>query len=153
MKEVSILFVCHGNICRSPMAESVMAHLASLENLPISVGSAATSRDAIGSPPHTMTRRVLAEHDIPLIPHISTSLSKDDYNKYDLLIGMDSANIRNMKKLMAGDPKNKISRLLDFTIQERDIDDPWYTDKYDITFKDVSFGCNELLKYLKENYV
>lgn len=152
MKKVSILFVCHGNICRSPMAESVMAHMASQENLPINVNSAATSREAVGSAPHSMTRRILKEENIPLVPHTSVRLSKDDYDKYDLLIGMDSANIRNMKNYFGGDPENKISRLLDFTIQERDIEDPWYTDKYDITYRDVTYGCKELIKYLKENY-
>ena len=152
MKEIKILFVCHGNICRSPMAESIMTHLAEVEGLPIKVASAATSSEAVGWDTHTMTKRVLKEKGIPLVPHISVKIKKEDYYKYDFLIGMDSANVRNMQRIMDGDPKNKISKLLDFTTERRDIDDPWYTDKYHVTYKDIMYGCTELLEYLKTNY-
>lgn len=149
MRDTRILFVCHGNICRSPMAESIMAYLATKADMPIIVNSAATSADALGWEPHIKTQQVLEEAEIPLVPHNAVRITKNDYDEYDYLIGMDSANIRNMKKLMNGDPENKISRLLDFTIHERDIDDPWYTNDYDKTFEDIMHGCKELLRILQ----
>ena len=145
-----ILFVCHGNICRSPMAESVMTFLAGELGAEVSVASAATSYEEIGNPPHRGTVKVLREEGIPLIPHRAVRMTKDDYEKYDLLVGMDSANIRNMRSICGGDPRGKISRLLDWTGSGRDVADPWYTGNFDETYWDIDRGCRALLKALRE---
>jgi len=148
---VKVLFVCHGNICRSTMAESVMAHLVKESGADISVYSAATSYEEIGNPPHPGTVKALKNHGIPLVPHRAVRLRPEDYDKYDLLIGMDSANIRNMRNICGGDPEGKIRRLLDWTNERRDVDDPWYTGRFEDTYADVDKGCRALLKAVLDN--
>lgn len=148
-----ILFVCHGNICRSPMAESVMAFLAGEQGVEIDVASAATSYEETGNPPHRGTVKVLREEGIPLVPHRAVRMTKDDYDKYDLLIGMDSANLRNMRSICGGDPKGKISRLLDWTGMGRDVADPWYTGNFEETYWDVDRGCRAILSAISEGRV
>lgn len=142
-----VLFVCHGNICRSPMAESVMIHLVKENGLAeIEVSSAATSTEEIGNGVHPGTRRVLAAHGIPLVPHRARQMTRRDAGLYDLLIGMDAANLRGMARI-AGSGE-KIHRLLDWSDSPRDIADPWYTGDFEATFSEVWEGCSQLLKTL-----
>lgn len=150
---VKILFVCTGNICRSPMAESVMTYLIKEKHLESSfcIDSAATSREEIGNTPHYGTVGKLREMHIPLIPHRAIQMTASDYARYDYLIGMDTANIRNMTRIAGGDKDGKIYKLLSFAGSGRDISDPWYTGDFDATCKDVMNGCTALLDYILEN--
>lgn len=147
---IKILFVCHGNICRSTMCESVMTHLVSQKNLSekIQIASAATHNDEIGNPPHYGTANRLRQAGIPVVSHRAVRMTPADYDSYDYLIGMDDANIRNMKRIAGGDPDGKIRKLLSFAGFERDIADPWYTGNFDETFSDVSKGCSALLEII-----
>ncbi len=150
---VRILFVCHGNICRSTMAESMMTELVRRNGIEdtFEIASAGTSNDEIGSPVYPATVRVLAARKVPLVPHHAVRMTKEDYDYYDLLLGMDAANIQNMKRIVGGDPLGKIHRLMDCCVEPRDIADPWYTGKFNDTFIDISEGCDELLySLLKE---
>ena len=143
-----ILFVCHGNICRSPMAEFIMKDLvkkAGLEDQ-FQIASAATSTEEIGNPVYPPARRKLAEHGISCAGKTARQLTKADYAQYDLLIGMDRANIRNMNRICGGDPDGKIKLLLSYTDRPGDVADPWYTDDFDATWQDVMEGCQGLLK-------
>ncbi len=152
---IKILFVCHGNICRSTMAQSVFAHLAKqrhLENY-FEIDSAATSREEIGNTPHYGTVAKLKSVGIPVIPHRSRQLTSRDYEYYDYLIGMDSANIRNMQRMTGGDPDGKVSKLPSYAGVSRDIADPWYTGDFDATYDDVLVGCKALLDYLTETHL
>ena len=148
---IKILFVCHGNICRSTMAESVMTYLINQQNLAplFEIASAATSREEIGNPPHYGTVNKLREVGIPVIPHRAIQMTKADYEYYDYLIGMDTANIRNMTRIADGDTDNKIYKLLSFAGSDRDVADPWYTGDFDATYQDVLEGCKGLIEYLK----
>ena len=150
---IKILFICHGNICRSTMAESVMTHLINENNLQstISVDSAATSTEEIGNPPHHGTVRKLKEVGIPVVPHRARQMKKQDYAEYDYLIGMDDWNIRNMNRIAGGDPEHKIRKLLEFAGSTRDIADPWYTGNFDATYADVREGCEAMLVKLAED--
>ena len=150
---IKILFVCHGNICRSTMAESVMTHLVKEKHMEasFSINSAATSREEIGNTPHYGTVGKLREMHIPLIPHRAVQMVASDYDNYDYLIGMDTANIRNMTRIAGGDSDNKIYKLLTFAGSGRDVADPWYTGDFDATYKDVIAGCTALLQYILEN--
>lgn len=147
--KIKIIFVCHGNICRSPMAEFVMRDMIKKCGLDgrIVTASAATSTEEIGNPVHSGTRRKLREHGISTDGKYAVQLTKSDYDKYDYLIGMDSANIRNMKCITGGD--EKIIRLLDLTDEPRDVADPWYTGDFDTTYNDVVKGCKVLLEKLE----
>ena len=149
---IKILFVCHGNICRSTMCESVMTHLVNKENLTdqFQISSAATSREEIGNPPHYGTVNKLRAVGIPVVPHHAIQMIKSDYQTYDYLIGMDTANIRNMTRIAGGDRDQKIYKLLSFAGSGRDIADPWYTGNFDETYQDVLEGCQSFLQYLKE---
>ena len=147
---IKILFVCHGNICRSTMAESVLSHMISQRGLSndFHIASAATSREEIGNPPHHGTVRKLREVGVPVVPHRAVQMTKKDYEAYDYLIGMDDWNIRNMQRITGGDPQNKIYKLLEFANSTRDIADPWYTGNFDVTYDDIMGGCEALLKKL-----
>ena len=147
---IKILFVCHGNICRSTMAESVMTYLVKEQHLEdsFSIASAATSREEIGNPPHYGTVGKLREMHIPLVPHRAVQMTAADYNAYDYLIGMDTANIRNMTRIAGGDKDSKMYKLLTFTNSGRDVADPWYTGDFEATYKDVMAGCTTLLKHI-----
>ncbi len=150
---IKILFVCHGNICRSTMAESVMTYLVKqqkLENV-FSINSAATSREEIGNPPHYGTVGKLREVSIPLVPHRAVQMTAQNYIQYDYLIGMDAANIRNMIRIAGGDNDGKIYKLLTFAGSGRDVADPWYTGDFDATYADVIEGCSGLLSHILEN--
>ncbi len=151
---IKILFVCHGNICRSTMAQSVFAHLVKsrhLEDL-FEIDSAATSREEIGCTPHYGTVNKLRQVGIPVIPHRARQMTMTDYEYYDYLIGMDSANIRNMNRIAGGDPDGKIYKLTTFAHQSKDIADPWYTGNFDETYNDVLEGCEALLDYLLQTH-
>ncbi len=150
---IKVLFICHGNICRSTMAQSVFAHMvrqAGLENR-FEIDSAATSREEIGNGPHYGTKNKLAKEGIPLVPHRARQLTRDDYLYYDYLIGMDTANIRNMTRIAGGsDPQGKIYKLLTFAGKGNDVADPWYTGDFDATYRDVTEGCAAFLDYLTD---
>ena len=147
---MKILFVCHGNICRSPMAEFVMKDLVRKAGLvsQFHIESAATSREEIGNPVYPPARRKLAEHGISCDGHAARQLTNVDYEKYDLLIGMDRANLRDMYRICGGDFAGKLHLLMDYTKQPRDVADPWYTDDFEATWQDVLAGCQRLLKEL-----
>ena len=152
---IKILFVCHGNICRSPMAEFVMKDLVRKagREREFLIASAATSTEEIGCPVYPPARRKLAEHGIGCAGHAARQLRRDDYAEWDYLIGMDGANIRNMKRICGGDPEKKISMLLDFTGQPGDVADPWYTGDFEATWRDVLGGCQGLLCEIEKNRV
>ncbi len=142
-----ILFVCHGNICRSPMAEYVMKDLVQKARMSdrFHIASAATSREEIGNPVYPPARRKLAEHGISCAGHAARQLTREDYADYDFLVGMDSANLRDMRRICGGDPDGKISLLLDHTSRPGDVADPWYTGDFQATWLDVLEGCRGLL--------
>lgn len=144
---VRILFVCHGNICRSPMAEFVMKDLVEKKGLSgqFSIESAATSTEEIGNPVHRGTRKILDRLGISYAEKRARQLKRTDYDTFDYLIGMDEANVRNMSRICGGDPEAKIYKLLDFTDEPRSISDPWYTGDFEATFHDVRDGCDSLL--------
>jgi len=145
-----ILFVCHGNICRSTMAEFVFSDMVKRRNFSdrFFVDSAATSTEELGNPPHRGTLQKLRREGIPTYPHHARQMTRRDYQEYDLLIGMDMWNRRNMTRIAGGDPDGKIFLLLEFAGSSRDIADPWYTDNFDETYRDVVEGCEGLIEYL-----
>ena len=147
---INIMFCCHGNICRSTMSEMVLKHLVRERGLAdlFYIDSAATSREEIGNAPHYGTVDKLRRVGIPVVPHRAVQMTAADYERYDYLIGMDSANIRNMQRIAGGDPEGKIFRLLSFAGKERDIADPWYTGNFDETYQDIVEGLEGLLQYL-----
>ena len=149
---IKVLFICHGNICRSTMAESVMTHLVKQKHLEYNfiIHSAGTSREELGNPVHYGTVQKLRQVGIPVIPHRATQMTKSDYVEYDYLIGMDTANIRNINRIAGGDPEGKVYKLLSFAGSGRDVADPWYTGDFDATYRDVLAGCEGLLKYLQQ---
>ena len=148
---MKILFVCHGNICRSPMAEFVMKDLVQKAGLEreFQIASAATSTEEIGSGVYPPARRKLAEHGIGCAGHHARQLRRSDYDQYDLLIGMDQANLRNMRRICGGDPEHKIRLLLDYTSRPGSVADPWYTGDFDATWRDVDESCRGLLEAVK----
>ena len=146
-----ILFVCHGNVCRSPMAEFVMKDLVQKAGLTdhFYIESAATSTEEIGNEVYPPAKRKLAEHGISCKGKTARQMTRSDYQRFDLLIGMDDWNIRNMTRIAGGDPEGKIHKLLDYTARKGDVADPWYTGDFDATWRDVTEGCRELLKSLE----
>lgn len=150
MRKFKILFVCHGNICRSPMAEFVMKDLISKAGREeeFEVESAATSTEEIGNEVYPPARRKLAEHGIGCKGKTARQMTRRDYGRFDLLIGMDAWNIRNMTRICGGDPEGKIHMLLDFTHRPGDVADPWYTENFEATWRDVLEGCQCLLEQL-----
>lgn len=147
---INILFVCHGNICRSPMAEFVLKDMVEKRGLgsQFTIASAATSTEELGNPVHPGTRKKLAALGISTAGKRAVQLQRGDYAVYDLLLGMDSANIRNMLRILGGDPEGKVRRLLDCSAAPRDIADPWYTGNFDVTYDDILDGCTALLETL-----
>ena len=150
---VKILFVCHGNICRSPMAEYVMRDLVEQAGLEaqFQIASAATSTEEIGNPVYPPARRKLAEHGIACQGHAARQLRREDYDRYDLLIGMDGANVRNMRRMCGGDEAGQIHLLLEYAGRPgQEVADPWYTGDFEATWQDVLAGCRGLLAQLTE---
>lgn len=151
-----IMFVCHGNICRSTMAEFVMKDLVKRagREADFVISSSATSREEIGNDTHPGTKRALLAHDVPFSPRAAAQLRAADYDGFDLFVGMDSANIRNMRHMLGGDPLSKVRKLLEFsegvaTDDASDVADPWYTGDFETTYDDVLRGCEALLAFLK----
>ena len=145
-----IMFVCHGNICRSPMAEFVMKKMVTDRGLESQfvICSSATSTEEIGNDIHPGTRRTLDKNGVPYSRREAVQLERRDYEKYDLFIGMDSANVRNMHRIFGSDPDGKIKKLLDYTTRGGDVADPWYTGDFSATWRDVNEGCEGLLNVL-----
>ena len=145
-----ILFVCHGNICRSPMAEFVMKKLVSDagREAEFVIASAATSTEEIGNPIYPPARRELAAHGIAVEERGARQVTLRDYAHYDLVVGMDNANIRNLRRMFGGDPQGKVYRLMDFTGRPEEVPDPWYSDRFDVCYRDVLEGCEALLAHL-----
>ena len=149
---IKILFVCHGNICRSPMAEYVMKDLVKKAGLEdeFQIASAATSREEIGNPVYPPARRKLAEHGISCDGHAARQLRSADYGEYDLLVGMDQANLRNMRRICGGDPDGKLHLLLEYAGRPgQEVADPWYTGDFAATWRDVLAGCQGLLEEIQ----
>lgn len=147
---IKILFVCHGNICRSPMAEFVMKDMvrkAGLETRFV-IESKAARRDELGNDTHYGTKAKLRQMGIPFAKRRATLLSKADYAAYDYLIAMDAENVHDMLRLFGGDPNGKIYKLLRFADEDRDVADPWYTGNFDETYEDVLKGCTALLRMI-----
>jgi len=153
---MKIMFVCHGNICRSPMAEFIFKRMAIERGLAdkFIVSSSATSTEEIwngvGNPVYPPAKAELAAHGIACDGKRAVQLKRGDYDNYDLFIGMDSANIRNMHRILGGDPEGKIRKLMDYTARGGDVADPWYSDRFDIAYRDIYDGCEGLLKSLNE---
>lgn len=150
---IKVAFVCHGNICRSTMAQSVFAYKVQEQGLEsmFFIDSFATSREEIGNPPHGGTVRKLQAVGIPVVPHRAKQISWDDYEEFDYIIGMDEKNVANLNRLLKGDPDGKVYKFLTFAGSGRDITDPWYTGNFDVTYNDVLKGCEGFLNYLKTN--
>ena len=153
---IKIMFVCHGNICRSPMAEFVlkkMAREAFLDNL-VSVSSSATSSEEIfrgvGNPVYPPAARELAKHGIDAKGKRAVQLKGDDYDKYDVFIVMDDKNLRNALRIFASDPEGKLKKLMDFTSRGGDVADPWYTDRFDVAYNDIYEGCVGVMKWIRD---
>ena len=146
-----ILFVCHGNICRSPMAEFIMKDIVKKAGMDdqFHIESAATSTEEIGNSVYPPARRKLAEHGISCEGKTARQMTRSDYDSFDLLVGMDEWNIRNMKRIAGGDPDRKIFKMLDFTSRHGDVADPWYTGNFDATWRDCLEGCEMIFQQYK----
>ena len=149
---IKILFVCHGNICRSPMAEFIFKYLVEQRGLSSEfyIASAATSTEEIGSRVHHGTAAILDRLGIDYSEKRARQMTKKDYQDYDMLIGMDDWNIRNMSRIAGGDSEGKLHLLMDFTDRPGEVADPWYTRNFEVTYRDVMDGCEGLLDYLEE---
>lgn len=148
---IKVLFVCHGNICRSPMGEFIFKDLVKKAGLSgqFMIASAATSYEEIGNPVYPPARRKLKEHGISTDGKYAAHLERSDYDKYDYLLGMEQYNIRNMIRILGSDPHHKVCRLLDFSTRPRDIEDPWYTGDFETAYRDILEGCEALLVHIR----
>ncbi len=147
---IKILFVCHGNICRSPMAEFVMKDMVKKKGVSdmFEIASAATSTEELGNPVYPPARKKLQEEGLDCSGKTSRQMNEDDYAYYDLIVAMDRNNLRNMARFVGNDPDGKVSLLMNYTPTPRDVADPWYTGDFEQTWKDVNLGCEGLLKRL-----
>ena len=155
--DMKIMFVCHGNICRSPMAEFIFKDLVKKQGIAdrFVIASSATSTEEIwngmGNPVYPPAKEELAKHGLSCNGKRAVQLRKSDYDKYDLFIGMDSANIRNMLRIFGGDPDGKVRRMMDYTNRGGDVADPWYSDRFDVAYQDILESCTALLETVKTN--
>ena len=152
---IKVLFVCLGNICRSPMAEYIFKDMVKQKGLEkeFYIDSAATSSEEIGNPVHYGTRNKLKEMNIECGNHTARKMTKQDYKDFDYIIGMEEQNIKNIKKIVGNDEENKIYKLLDFTKNPRDIADPWYTGNFDKTYDDIVEGLEAFGDFLMKKIV
>ena len=151
-----IMFVCHGNICRSPMAEFILKDLIKKQGLKeIYISSSATSTEeiwnGIGNPVYPPAKAELAKHGISCEGKRAVQLKKSDYTEYDMFICMDSNNVRNAMRIFGSDKENKVCRMMDFTQHGGDVADPWYTGRFEVTYNDILEGCLGLIKKIEEN--
>ena len=147
---IKVLFVCHGNICRSPMSEFIMREMVRQRGLSdyIGVDSAATSREEIGNDMYPPAKRKLIEEGIPFERRHARQITRADYDRYDLIICMERYNLRNISRIIPDDPEGKIHLLLDYSDSPRDISDPWYTGDFDRAYADIVEGCEGLLEHI-----
>lgn len=147
---IKILFICHGNICRSPMAEFIMKDLVKQagKDRKFTIASAATSREELGNPVYPPVRRMLRQHGIDCSGKTARQITPEDYTRFDLLIGMDHANLRNMQRFFQGDPDQKLHLLLEYTNRPGEVADPWYSGDFDAAWRDIYAGCQGLLAQL-----
>ena len=147
---IKILFICHGNICRSPMAEFIMKDLVKQagKDREFTIASAATSREELGNPVYPPVRRMLRQHGIDCSGKTARQITPEDYTRFDLLIGMDHANLRNMQRFFQGDPDQKLHLLLEYTNRPGEVADPWYSGDFDAGWRDIYAGCQGLLAQL-----
>ena len=152
---INIMFVCHGNICRSPMAEFVLKDVVAKRKIShnFHIESSATSREEIGNDIHYGTKNKLKKVGVPFTPRRATQITKSDYDKYDFILCMDNNNIRNLSRIIPNDKSNKIKLLLDFSNNPRNIADPWYTGNFEDTYNDIIEGCEALLNYIEKNNI
>ena len=148
---IKILFVCHGNICRSPMAEFIMKDIVEKKGIAdnFEIASCATSTEEIGNSVYPPAKKKLAEHNISCAGKTARQMTKEDYNYYDYIVAMDKYNLRNMTRFVGEDLNGKVSLLMSHTNRPGDVADPWYTGDFETTYKDVYEGCTELLKYIE----
>ena len=153
---MKIMFVCHGNICRSPMAEFIFKDLVKKQRIAdrFVIASSATSTEeiwnGIGNPVYPPAKEELAKHGLSCNGKRAVQLKKSDYDKYDIFIGMDSANIRNMLRIFGGDPDGKVRKLMEYTGRGDDVADPWYSNRFDVAYRDILEGCTALLKAVEK---
>ena len=152
---INIMFVCHGNICRSPMAEFILKDMVAKRKIShnFHIESSATSREDIGNDIHYGTKNKLKKVGVPFTPRKATQITKSDYDKYDFILCMDNNNIRNLSRIIPNDKDNKIKLLLDFSDNPRNIADPWYTGNFEDTYNDIIEGCEALLNYIEKNNI
>ena len=150
---IKVLFVCYGNICRSPMGEFILKDLVKKENLEnkFEIASAGTSSEELGNPVYYLAKEKLLEYNITCEGKVARKLKVEDYEYYDYILAMESSNIRDIERILNKNVEGKVYRLLDFTNNPRDIDDPWYTRDFDASYNEIQKGCEAFLKYIKEN--
>lgn len=150
---VKIMFICHGNICRSPMAEFVMQDMVEKCGLSdcIYTASAATSTEEIGNPVHRGTAEKLGREGVPMRERRARQLKKSDYDEYDYLVAMDKYNVKNILRITGGDRAGKVRLLSEFWGEQRDIADPWYTGDFDTTYNDIARGCEAMLNRIRRD--
>ncbi len=149
-KKYRILFVCHGNICRSPMAEFIMTKLVrdAKQEEHFYIDSKATSTEELGNAPYPPAQRKLNAQGVPMHPHRASQIKKSDYDDFDYIIGMDSANMRNMKRIFGEDSQGKLHKLTEYSSYSGDIEDPWYSGDFDTVYEQILDGCEGLLNHL-----
>ena len=152
---INIMFVCHGNICRSPMAEFILKDMVAKRKIShnFHIESSATSREEIGNDIHYGTKNKLKKVGVPFTPRKATQITKSDYDKYDFILCMDNNNLRNLSRIIPNDKDDKIKLLLDFSNNPRNIADPWYTGNFEDTYNDIIEGCEALLNYIEKNNI